>query len=125
MLFIFRGLSISVSMAVNVLCFVCLWSRSLDRLQVFWKRNGVRLTAGVDSFGRRLVISKPTSVDVGLYVCEAAFRNSSQRAQMPKRTSPYWVRRFFVLKQIFKYCFTEIALKRKSLTDLNSGILLN
>ncbi len=80
MLFIFRGLSISVSMAVNVLCFVCLWSRSLDRLQVFWKRNGVRLTAGVDSFGRRLVISKPTSVDVGLYVCEAAFRNSSQKS---------------------------------------------
>ncbi len=59
---------------------MCLWSRSLDRLQVFWKRNGVRLTAGVDSFGRRLVISKPTSVDVGLYVCEAAFRNSSQKS---------------------------------------------
>uniref|UniRef100_A0A8C1W3T5 Sidekick cell adhesion molecule 1b n=1 Tax=Cyprinus carpio TaxID=7962 RepID=A0A8C1W3T5_CYPCA len=59
-------------------------SRSLDRLQVFWKRNGVRLTAGVDSFGRRLVISNPTSADVGLYVCEAALRNSSQKSTEAK-----------------------------------------
>uniref|UniRef100_A0A673GMK1 Protein sidekick-1-like n=1 Tax=Sinocyclocheilus rhinocerous TaxID=307959 RepID=A0A673GMK1_9TELE len=59
-------------------------ARSLDRLQVFWKRNGVRLTAGVDSFGRRLVISKPTSADVGLYVCEAALRNSSQKSTEAK-----------------------------------------
>uniref|UniRef100_A0A673G3Q7 Protein sidekick-1-like n=1 Tax=Sinocyclocheilus rhinocerous TaxID=307959 RepID=A0A673G3Q7_9TELE len=58
--------------------------RSLDRLQVFWKRNGVRLTAGVDSFGRRLVISNPTSADVGLYVCEAALRNSSQKSTEAK-----------------------------------------
>uniref|UniRef100_A0A673FZA3 Protein sidekick-1-like n=1 Tax=Sinocyclocheilus rhinocerous TaxID=307959 RepID=A0A673FZA3_9TELE len=53
-------------------------------LQVFWKRNGVRLTAGVDSFGRRLVISNPTSADVGLYVCEAALRNSSQKSTEAK-----------------------------------------
>lgn len=66
-----------------VLC-VCVWSRSLDRLQVFWKRNGVRLTAGVDSFGRRLVISNPTSADAGLYVCEAALRNSSQKSTEAK-----------------------------------------
>uniref|UniRef100_A0A672MXE1 Sidekick cell adhesion molecule 1 n=1 Tax=Sinocyclocheilus grahami TaxID=75366 RepID=A0A672MXE1_SINGR len=59
-------------------------ARSLDRLQVFWKRNGVRLTAGVDSFGRRLVISNPTSADVGLYVCEAALRNSSQKSTEAK-----------------------------------------
>uniref|UniRef100_A0A673G3M5 Protein sidekick-1-like n=1 Tax=Sinocyclocheilus rhinocerous TaxID=307959 RepID=A0A673G3M5_9TELE len=51
---------------------------------VFWKRNGVRLTAGVDSFGRRLVISNPTSADVGLYVCEAALRNSSQKSTEAK-----------------------------------------
>ncbi|XP_052447789.1 protein sidekick-1-like [Carassius gibelio] len=59
-------------------------ARSLDRLQVFWKRNGVRLTAGVDSFGRRLVISNPTSVDMGLYVCEAALRNSTQKSTEAK-----------------------------------------
>ncbi len=63
---------------------MCLRSRSLDRLQVFWKRNGVRLTAGVDSFGRRLVISNPTSADVGLYVCEAALRNSSHKSTETK-----------------------------------------
>lgn len=51
---------------------------------MFWKRNGVRLTAGVDSFGRRLVISNPTSADVGLYVCEAALRNSSQKSTETK-----------------------------------------
>ncbi|KAL0204099.1 hypothetical protein M9458_002117, partial [Cirrhinus mrigala] len=45
-------------------------------LQVFWKRNGVRLTAGVDS--------NPTSADVGLYVCEAALRNSSQKSTEAK-----------------------------------------
>ncbi|XP_065110429.1 protein sidekick-1 isoform X1 [Paramisgurnus dabryanus] len=54
-------------------------ARSLDRLQVFWKRNGVRLTTGVDSFSRRLVISNPTSADTGLYVCEAALTNTSQK----------------------------------------------
>lgn len=64
--------------------YVCAWSRSLDRLQVFWKRNGVRLTAGVDSFGRRLAITNPTSADAGLYVCEAALRNSSQKSTEAK-----------------------------------------
>uniref|UniRef100_A0A8C1R1Z1 Sidekick cell adhesion molecule 1b n=1 Tax=Cyprinus carpio TaxID=7962 RepID=A0A8C1R1Z1_CYPCA len=59
-------------------------SRSPDRLQVFWKRNGVRLTSGVDLFGRRLVISNPTSADMGLYVCEAALRNSSQKSTEAK-----------------------------------------
>uniref|UniRef100_A0A8C1XK23 Sidekick cell adhesion molecule 1b n=1 Tax=Cyprinus carpio TaxID=7962 RepID=A0A8C1XK23_CYPCA len=59
-------------------------ARSPDRLQVFWKRNGVRLTSGVDSFGRRLVISNPTSADMGLYVCEAALRNSSQKSTEAK-----------------------------------------
>ncbi|KAI7810703.1 putative protein sidekick-1 [Triplophysa rosa] len=59
-------------------------ARSLDRLQVFWKRNGVRLTTGVDSFGRRLVISNPTTADTGLYVCEAALRNSSQKSTEAK-----------------------------------------
>ncbi|KAG1927730.1 protein sidekick-2, partial [Pimephales promelas] len=70
-------------------------ARSLDRLQVFWKRNGVRLTAGVDSFGRRLVISNPTSADAGLYVCETALRNSSQKGTEAKAylsvlESPYF-----------------------------------
>ncbi|KAK7162105.1 hypothetical protein R3I94_004680 [Phoxinus phoxinus] len=70
-------------------------ARSLDRLQVFWKRNGARLTAGVDSFGRRLVISNPTSADAGLYVCETALRNSSQKSTEAKAylsvlESPYF-----------------------------------
>ncbi|XP_067259435.1 protein sidekick-1 [Chanodichthys erythropterus] len=70
-------------------------ARSLDRLQVFWKRNGVRLTAGVDSFGRRLAITNPTSADAGLYVCEAALRNSSQKSTEAKAylsvlESPYF-----------------------------------
>uniref|UniRef100_A0A673G3H8 Protein sidekick-1-like n=1 Tax=Sinocyclocheilus rhinocerous TaxID=307959 RepID=A0A673G3H8_9TELE len=76
--------SILIAKSVSTLKGTAEIHRSLDRLQVFWKRNGVRLTAGVDSFGRRLVISNPTSADVGLYVCEAALRNSSQKSTEAK-----------------------------------------
>lgn len=42
-----------------------------------WKRNGVRLTSGLHSYGRRLTIINPTSADTGMYVCEAALRGSA------------------------------------------------
>ncbi|XP_060029207.1 protein sidekick-1 [Erinaceus europaeus] len=52
-------------------------ARPLEELRVSWKRNGVTLTRGLHSFGRRLTISNPTSADTGLYVCEAVLRGSA------------------------------------------------
>lgn len=54
-----------------------LFHRPLEELSVHWKRNGVRLTSGLHSYGRRLTISNPTSADTGLYVCEATLRGSA------------------------------------------------
>lgn len=51
--------------------------RPVEDLSVTWKRNGVRITSGLHSFGRRLTISNPTSADTGLYVCEAALLGSA------------------------------------------------
>ncbi|PNJ23374.1 SDK1 isoform 4, partial [Pongo abelii] len=52
-------------------------ARPVEDLSVTWKRNGVRITSGLHSFGRRLTISNPTSADTGPYVCEAALRGSA------------------------------------------------
>nr|XP_027812023.1 protein sidekick-1 isoform X1 [Marmota flaviventris] len=52
-------------------------ARPVEELSVHWKRNGVRLTSGLHSFGRRLTISNPTSADTGLYVCEATLQGSA------------------------------------------------
>ncbi|KAB0403468.1 hypothetical protein E2I00_001920, partial [Balaenoptera physalus] len=52
-------------------------ARPVEELSVTWKRNGVRVTSGLHSFGRRLTISTPTSSDVGEYVCEAALAGSA------------------------------------------------
>ncbi|KAM6157369.1 LOW QUALITY PROTEIN: protein sidekick-1 [Erethizon dorsatum] len=52
-------------------------ARPVEELSVHWKRNGVRLTSGLHSFGRRLTISNPTSTDTGLYVCEATLQGSA------------------------------------------------
>ncbi|KFO25348.1 Protein sidekick-1 [Fukomys damarensis] len=52
-------------------------ARPVEELTVHWKRNGVRLTSGLHSFGRRLTISNPTSADTGLYVCEATLQGSA------------------------------------------------
>ncbi|XP_048186046.1 protein sidekick-1 isoform X1 [Perognathus longimembris pacificus] len=52
-------------------------ARPVEEVSMHWKRNGVRLTSGLHSFGRRLTISNPTSADTGLYVCEASLRGSS------------------------------------------------
>ncbi|KAJ8792706.1 hypothetical protein J1605_019526 [Eschrichtius robustus] len=49
----------------------------VEELSVTWKRNGVRVTSGLHSFGRRLTVSTPTSSDVGEYVCEAALPGSA------------------------------------------------
>uniref|UniRef100_A0A4X1TPX4 Protein sidekick-1 n=1 Tax=Sus scrofa TaxID=9823 RepID=A0A4X1TPX4_PIG len=51
-------------------------ARPLEELRVTWKRNGVPVTSGLHSFGRRLTISTPTSSDTGPYVCEAALPGS-------------------------------------------------
>lgn len=45
-----------------------------------WKRNGVTLTGGLRSFGRRLAIGSPTSRDSGEYVCEAALAGGASAA---------------------------------------------
>lgn len=51
--------------------------RPVEELSVTWKRNGVKITSGLHSFGRRLTISSPTSADSGAYVCEATLRGSA------------------------------------------------
>ncbi|KAB0381550.1 hypothetical protein FD755_003467, partial [Muntiacus reevesi] len=52
-------------------------ARPVEELSVTWKRNGMRVTSGLHSFGRRLTISNPTSSDTGVYVCEAALPGST------------------------------------------------
>lgn len=54
-----------------------LFRRPVEELSVHWKRNGVRLTSGLHSYGRRLTIINPTSADTGLYVCEATLRGGA------------------------------------------------
>ncbi|XP_044931098.1 protein sidekick-1 isoform X2 [Mustela putorius furo] len=49
-------------------------ARPVEELHVTWKRNGVKVTGGLHSHGRRLTISNPTSADTGMYVCEATLR---------------------------------------------------
>ncbi|XP_030067895.1 protein sidekick-1 [Microcaecilia unicolor] len=57
-------------------------ARPPDNLTITWKRNGVKMTAGISSFGRRLTIVNPTSADVAVYMCEAQLRDlSSQPAR--------------------------------------------
>ncbi|XP_006889806.1 PREDICTED: protein sidekick-1-like [Elephantulus edwardii] len=52
-------------------------ARPVEALSVSWKRNGMRVTSGLHSFGRYLTISNPTSADTGVYVCEATLRGRS------------------------------------------------
>ncbi|KAK4813575.1 hypothetical protein QYF61_011804 [Mycteria americana] len=59
-------------------------ARPLERLSVTWKRNGIKITSGVSSFGRRLTITNPTSADVGLYFCEAQLRDSTEEPARAK-----------------------------------------
>uniref|UniRef100_A0A803TTI8 Sidekick cell adhesion molecule 1 n=1 Tax=Anolis carolinensis TaxID=28377 RepID=A0A803TTI8_ANOCA len=47
-----------------------------EKLSIAWKRNGIKITSGVGTFGRRLSIANPTSADIGMYVCEAQLRGS-------------------------------------------------
>ncbi|XP_074201685.1 protein sidekick-1 isoform X2 [Camelus bactrianus] len=61
-------------------------ARPVEELSVTWKRNGVTVTSGLHSFGRRLTVSNPTSADTGLYVCEAALRGSGFQ---PARASAF------------------------------------
>uniref|UniRef100_A0A8C0T5D3 Sidekick cell adhesion molecule 1 n=1 Tax=Canis lupus familiaris TaxID=9615 RepID=A0A8C0T5D3_CANLF len=59
-------------------------ARPIQELHVNWKRNGVRISGGLHSFGRRLTISNPTSADTGLYVCEATLSGSTFDAATAK-----------------------------------------
>ncbi|XP_066185864.1 protein sidekick-1 [Sylvia atricapilla] len=59
-------------------------ARPLERLSVTWKRNGIKITSGISSFGRRLTITNPTSADVGMYFCEAKLRDSSEEPARAK-----------------------------------------
>ncbi|XP_045680287.1 protein sidekick-1 isoform X1 [Phyllostomus hastatus] len=52
-------------------------ARPLEDLRVSWERNGVTVTSGLRSFGRRLTVSSPTSRDSGEYVCRAALAGSA------------------------------------------------
>ncbi|XP_030646363.1 LOW QUALITY PROTEIN: protein sidekick-1 [Chanos chanos] len=55
-------------------------ARPVEKLSLVWRRNGVEVTSGVGSFGRRLTIVNPTSASVGLYVCEASLLDSSVKS---------------------------------------------
>ncbi|ELK28983.1 Protein sidekick-1 [Myotis davidii] len=70
-----RGSVLAGSSEVTLECIAN--ARPLEELRVSWKRNGVTLTRGLRSFGRRLTISTPTSADTGEYVCEAALAGST------------------------------------------------
>ncbi|PKK23317.1 sidekick cell adhesion molecule 1 [Columba livia] len=59
-------------------------ARPLEKLSVTWKRNGVKITSGISSFGRRLTIANPTSADVGMYFCEANLRDSTEEPARAK-----------------------------------------
>ncbi|XP_075422091.1 protein sidekick-1 isoform X2 [Ascaphus truei] len=52
-------------------------ARPFGNLVITWKKNGVKIATGINSFGRRLTIWNPTSADVGMYVCEAKLQNST------------------------------------------------
>ncbi|XP_015282694.1 PREDICTED: protein sidekick-1 [Gekko japonicus] len=58
--------------------------RPTEKLSIAWKRNGVKLSSGVSSFGRRLAIANPTSADIGMYVCEAQLRESAAEPERAK-----------------------------------------
>lgn len=49
-----------------------------------WKRNRDKITSGISSFGRRLTITNPTSADVGMYICEAKLRDSTEEPARAK-----------------------------------------
>ncbi|KAI6076511.1 Protein sidekick-1 [Aix galericulata] len=53
-------------------------ARPIEKLSMTWKRNGIKITSGISSFGRRLTITNPTSADVGMYFCEAKLRDSTE-----------------------------------------------
>ncbi|XP_067911915.1 protein sidekick-1 isoform X2 [Heterodontus francisci] len=52
-------------------------ARPVDRLNITWKRSGVKLMSGITAFGRRLTILNPTSAVIGMYECEATLQSSS------------------------------------------------
>lgn len=57
--------------------FYTVFRSPVEKLSLVWRRNGVEVASGVGSFGRRLTVVNPTSVDVGMYVCEASLLDSS------------------------------------------------
>lgn len=61
--------------------------RPTEKLSVAWKRNGIKITSGVSSFGRHLAIANPTSADIGMYVCEAHLRGIA--AAEPERAKAF------------------------------------
>uniref|UniRef100_A0A8D2IZ62 Sidekick cell adhesion molecule 1 n=1 Tax=Varanus komodoensis TaxID=61221 RepID=A0A8D2IZ62_VARKO len=58
--------------------------RPTEKLSVAWKRNGIKITSGVSSFGRRLTIANPTSADIGMYLCEAQLKDGPAEPERAK-----------------------------------------
>uniref|UniRef100_A0A452IWN8 Uncharacterized protein n=1 Tax=Gopherus agassizii TaxID=38772 RepID=A0A452IWN8_9SAUR len=52
-------------------------ARPVEKLSMTWKRNGIKISNGVNSFGRRLTITNPTTADIGMYFCEAELKDST------------------------------------------------
>ncbi|XP_048349553.1 protein sidekick-1 isoform X2 [Sphaerodactylus townsendi] len=75
----------SVAAGSNEVVLECVANgRPTEKLSVAWKRNGVKITSGVSSFGRRLTIASPTSADIGTYVCEVQSRDSPAEPERAK-----------------------------------------
>ncbi|EMP30597.1 Protein sidekick-1 [Chelonia mydas] len=52
-------------------------ARPVEKLSMTWKRNGIKISSGVNSFERRLTITNPTTADIGMYFCEAELKDST------------------------------------------------
>ncbi|KAH0631997.1 hypothetical protein JD844_019978 [Phrynosoma platyrhinos] len=61
--------------------------RPTEKLSIAWKRNGIKITSGVSSFGRRLAIANPTSADIGIHCASDALFRSLQRAMNQTSTA--------------------------------------
>ncbi|XP_074056656.1 protein sidekick-1 isoform X4 [Macrotis lagotis] len=61
-------------------------ARPIEELSMTWKRNGVKITNGLHSLGRRLIITNPTSSDIGMYICEAELKGTDFE---PARTKAF------------------------------------
>lgn len=72
----------------------------------------MEVASGVGSFGRRLTIVNPTTVDMGLYVCEASLLDSSVK--------PAEARAFLSIIGIKSFFFSHLVFLKRNSNDEQS-----